>query len=161
MGSSARSRSSSCTSFHMTGAEMLSYSWRSTFPIPATFAHGISGCRSLSSSVKRRLASEIVSTPRSTSHRLRQSASKASIVTPALFPHGCARLHREYPLAAAQERKQPSEHLQCRCFDPRPQNLVETVPRHDVDLAAEDTRGLLLNIHQLEEAELPLFVIEE
>jgi hypothetical protein len=62
----------------MTGAQIPSYSWRSTFPIPATLAHGISGCRAFSSSVKRRLASEMISTPRSTSQRLRQSASKAS-----------------------------------------------------------------------------------
>jgi hypothetical protein len=53
-----------CTSFHITGAETPAYSWRSTLPIPATFAQGLAGCRPLSSSVKRRLASETMRQPK-------------------------------------------------------------------------------------------------
>jgi hypothetical protein len=48
-------------------------SWRSTLPMPATLGHGIFGWRALSSALSRRLASEMISTPRSTSRRLRQS----------------------------------------------------------------------------------------
>src|SRR5690348_17101718 len=76
-------------------------------------------------------------------------------------PHGCARLHRECRLAAARATTRPSEHLQRRRFDPRSQNLMEAIPGHDVGLAAENARGLLLHIHQLIEAKLASFVIEE
>ncbi len=43
-----------------------------------------SGCRVFIAGGNRRLASEMISMPRSTSQRLRRSASKASSVTPAI-----------------------------------------------------------------------------
>ncbi len=43
----------------------------------ATFRHGISGCLALISPARRRLASEMISTPRWISHCFCQSASKA------------------------------------------------------------------------------------
>src|SRR6516165_2319073 len=55
----------------------------------------------------------------------------------------------------------PSEHLQGRRFDARSQNLVQAVTGHDVGLAAEDARSLLLYIHQFKQAELASFVVEE
>ena len=38
---------------------------------------------------------------------------------------------------------------------------MQTVPRHDVGLTAEDARGIFLHIHQLKKAELSLFVVEK
>src|ERR1700761_340178 len=55
----------------------------------------------------------------------------------------------------------PSEHLQRRRFDPRSQNLMKAIARHDIGLAAENAGGLLLHIHQLEQAKLAAFVVEE
>ena len=43
----------------------------------ATFGHGISGYRALSSGGRRRLASEMISIPRSTIHRLGLSGLKS------------------------------------------------------------------------------------
>src|SRR5271166_916537 len=64
-------------------------------------------------------------------------------------------------VSVARVTTRPSEHLQRRRFDPRPQNLVQAVAGHDVRLAAENARGLLLHIHQLEKAKLAFFVVEK
>src|SRR5208282_204301 len=72
------------TTRHSTSYATRSYSWRSTLPIPATFDHGISGCLAFRSSLRCRLASEMISIPRSTSQRLRLSNSR-------LTSFGCAK----------------------------------------------------------------------
>ncbi len=63
---------------HTSGAEMIRYSWRSTLPMAATFCHGISGCRAFKSSGNLRLASEMISIPRSTIHCCSRSSLNAS-----------------------------------------------------------------------------------
>jgi hypothetical protein len=55
----------------------------------------------------------------------------------------------------------PLKHADRRCFDLLPQHLVQAIPGHDVGLAAEDAGGVLLNVHQLEQTELALFVVEK
>ena len=53
------------------------YRCRRMFPIAAISCHGMSGCRARSSTGMRRLASEMISIPRSTPRRSSQSPSKS------------------------------------------------------------------------------------
>ncbi len=64
-------------------------------------------------------------------------------------------------LVLADEETRSSKHLQCRGFDPPPQDFVQTVARHDVGLAAENAGCLFFYVHQFEQAELSSFVGEE
>src|SRR5690242_20950298 len=38
---------------------------------------------------------------------------------------------------------------------------MQAAPRHDIGLAAEDSRGCFFDVHQLEQAQRPLGMIEE
>src|SRR5712691_7494545 len=55
----------------------------------------------------------------------------------------------------------PSEHLQSRSLDPLAQNRMQAAPRHDVGFVSKDSGSGFLHIHQLEQPERSLGMIEK
>jgi hypothetical protein len=55
----------------------------------------------------------------------------------------------------------PLKHADGRCLNRLPQHLVQTMPCHNVGLTAKDAGGVLLHVHQFEQAELSLFVVKK
>src|SRR5260221_9606827 len=104
----------------------------------------------------------MISTPRSTSQRLRQSASKTSSGTPAVSP----RMRSTASMMSARRSTSEDaairlEHEQRRGFDALPQHRMQARPRHDVGLVPENPCSDLLHIHELEKPKLAALVIEE
>jgi hypothetical protein len=67
---------------HSTSWAMRWYSWRRMLPMPAIFGHAMPGCRALIPSSRLRLASEMISMPRSTSQRLCLSTQERTSCQP-------------------------------------------------------------------------------
>src|SRR5271165_3323822 len=151
---------SSRTTRHSTSYATRSYSWRSTLPIPATFDHGISGCLAFRSSLRCRLASEMISIPRSTSQRLRVSNSRLWSVMPANSPRISSTASMMSVRRAIGDGVGIST-LACRGLDLRAQNRMQAAPRHDVGSSPKDSGGRLFHIHQFEKPERPLGKIKE
>jgi hypothetical protein len=128
--------------------------------MPATFFPAISGCRSFRLSGRWRLASEMISAPRSTSRWLCQSASTASSgksATTALTRSIASTMSVRHRMSGVPAL----EHAHRGVLDPLSQRLVQTVVRHDIGLAAKNGRRPVQHLHQFEQAELAPRVVEE
>src|SRR5262249_22230042 len=127
--------------------------------MPATFPQGTCGCRAFISPDRWRLASEMISTPRSTSHCVYQSISKTSSgISPSTV--------RMRPMASIISKRrranaQPLKHTNRGGFDPLANSFVQAVAGHDVGRPAEDAGSIFLHIHKLEKTELSLFIVEK
>ncbi len=128
--------------------------------MPATFGQGILAWRFFMSSGRRRLASETISMPCSTTHCFCQSASKLSSETSRSRVR-TSRWHRRCRSGEELGSALTSKYEHGGLFDARPQNAMNAVAGHNVYVPAEYGGGAFFHLHKTEETELAFLIIEK
>src|SRR5579859_320259 len=133
---------------------------RSRFPIAAICRQGVSGASTVRSGGRWRLASEIISNPRSTARCMPQWAANASNSVSATTP-SIPIIASRISVRRSRMVRAMSEYPERFRFDSRTKHGMEACPRHHVGLRAEDVVNALLHVHQFDQAEARVVGVEK